>query len=178
MFPESTLSSNPMAGKFLLPRRANLIIDTEFGKTTLNETHGNRNQIWECFYEDDQIKVKKDNEVIVLHTISDVIALSLSFDLNMRPAFTFTTIAGTFLSWYNPAVAAQVLTSLDDFRDSQTNNADIILSYIKDDKAYMRLQRERYEIEHLVSKAKRLVQAGMMENLRFGFAYYNWDESK
>lgn len=40
---------------------------------------------------------------------------------------------------------------------------------------YMRLQRERFQTEHEITRAKRLIQIGSMENSRFGFAYYDLD---
>lgn len=49
--------------------------------------------------------------------------------------------------------------SLDD-TGPQTANADVILAYIKNDKLFMRIQRERFLIEHELTKAKQLKQIG------------------
>lgn len=186
MLPDNNAVSHfPVIDSFILPIRTSFLEDYEYGGTNIYEATQSFSTLWKCFYEDGQIKLSNDQVNHELLTVADVQSLSLAFDLNMRPMIAYSTTSSSFLYWYDTSVAAQTTTelggtysfmqlSLDDNRSSQTANADVILAYIKNNKLFMRIQRERFLIEHELTKAKQLKQIGMMRNNRFGFAHYDW----
>ena len=187
MMPNNILSSQAIDSPFIAPNRSNELVDYEYGGIALGDvSQGLQAKLWHCFYENGQIKVSNGLTTQVLLAVENIIALSLAFDLNMRPMVAYLANGHCYLWWYDSQAAAQITTdfgpslsfpqlALDDKRSSQSANADVIFAYIKNNNAYMRLQRERFLIEHELAAAKRLVQIGMMTNHRFGFALYNWN---
>ena len=185
MLPDNVLSMTAIKSDFLTGNRTHPLIDYEMGGIAIGDvSQGLQVQQWSCIYEDGAIKVGYGDNFQTLLTIQDVTALSLAFDINMRPLIAYVANNQCYLWWYDSSQSAQVTTewgdyafpqlSLDDQRSSQSANADVIFSYIKNNTLYMRIQRERFQIEHKLAKAKRLIQIGMMTNFRFGFAFYNW----
>ena len=187
MLPDNELSTRPVAAPFLVPYRMDKLVDYEWGGVDLADTsQGLQVKIWTCRYIGNQIII---TDGLISHTVlnvENVTALSFSFDLSMRPIVTYLANEHCYLWWYDTAVSKQITSNLgtgitfpqlalDEHRDMQSSNADVIFSYIKNNKAYLRLQRERFLIEHEIAAAKRLVQIGMMTNQRFGFALYNWN---
>lgn len=186
MMSNNEISSQDIHSDFILPSRRDPLLDYEFGGVAIGDvSQGLKAKLWTCIYEDNKIKVGYDNNFQTLLTVQGVTALSLAFDINMRPLVTYIVNSKCHLWWYDSSAASQVTTdfgsniqfpqlSLDDNRQPQTANADVIFAYLKNSHLYMRIQRERFQIEHKLAQAKRLVQIGMMANLRFGFAIYNW----
>lgn len=187
MLPNNALSSQPIVAEFFTPLCNGQLIDFELGGTELqNSSAGLTKVLWKCFYEDGSIKLSHDDHVQTVLTVENVTALSLAFDLSMRPIIAYIVDEYCYLWWYDTSISKQVTTnlgnsiafpqlSLDERRLVQSSNADVIFTYIKNNKAYMCIQRERFQIEHELTRAKRLVQIGMMKNNRFGFAYYDWN---
>ena len=187
MIPNNVLSSQAINSPFIVPNRLDELLDYEYGGIAIGDvSQGLQVKLWHCFYDNGQIKASNGLITQVLITIENVTALSLAFDLNMRPMVVYLANGHCYLWWYDSQAAAQITTdfgplftfpqlALDDKRSSQSANADVIFAYIKNNKAYMRLQRERFLIEHKLAAAKRLLQIGMMTNHRFGFALYNWN---
>lgn len=185
MLPDKNLSTPPIIDVFIVPARKSILIDCGYGATTL-DSHESFTTLWTCFYEDGYIKITNGESTHIVLTVEEVTALSFAFDLNMRPIIAYSTKFNSYLYWYDTLAGAQVTTelgkdysfmqlALDDKRSSQSANADVIFAYIKNQRLYMRIQRERFQIEHEITQAKRLIQIGMMKNYRFGFAYYDWD---
>jgi hypothetical protein len=187
MLPDNELSTRPVTAPFLVPYRLDKLVDYEWGGVDLADTsQGLQVKIWTCKYVDNQIII---NDGLISHTVlnvENVTALSFSFDLSMRPIVTYLANEHCYLWWYDTAVSKQITSNLgtgitfpqlalDEHREVKSSNADVIFSYIKNNKAYMLLQRERFLVEHEITAAKRLVQIGMMTNQRFGFALYNWN---
>lgn len=187
MLPDDTFSSESIIAEFTVPVRSEPLVDFEWGDYKLQNSEGDLNRVmWTCFYEDSQIKVSNGTDEQTLLHVEHVTALSFAFDLSMRPTVTYVLNNDEcYLWWYDTSASAQVTTkfgncqfpqlSLDERRQSESANADVIFSYIRNNKLYMRYQRERYGVEHYIADAKRLTQIGMMKNNRFGFQYYNWD---
>ena len=185
MLPDNILSAIPTKSGFLTGYRANQLIDYEMGGIAIGDvSQGLQAKQWSCIYEDGAIKAGYDNNFQTLLTVQDVTALSFAFDINMRPLVAYVANQRSYLWWYDSSQSALVTTEwgdctfpfffFDEKRSSQSANADVIFSYIKNNTLYMRIQRERFQIEHKLAKAKRLIQIGMMTNFRFGFAFYNW----
>ena len=187
MLPDNELSTHPVAASFLVPYRSDKLIDYEWGGIDLADTSkGMQVKIWTCKYVGNQIIITDGLITHIVLNVENVAALSFSFDLSMRPIVTYLANESCYLWWYDTSVSKQITSNLgtgitfpqlalDEHREVQSANADVIFSYIKHNKAYMRLQRERFLIEHEIAAAKRLVQIGMMTNQRFGFALYNWN---
>jgi hypothetical protein len=187
MFPDNVLSSQSVVAEFFTPIRNDPLIDFEFGGTALqNSSAGLSVELWKCFYENGSIKLSHDDQVQSVLNVENVTALSLGFDLSMRPIIAYLANDHCYLWFYDTAVSKQITVdlgdgitfpqvSLDERRLVQSSNADVILTYIRNSKMYMRLQRERFQTEHKITRAKQLIQIGSMKNSRFGFAYYDWD---
>ena len=187
MLPNNALSSQPIVAEFFTQWRDDPLIDFEFGGTALqNSSAGLSVELWKCFYEDGSIKLSHDDQVQNVLNVENVTALSLGFDLSMRPIIAYLANEHCYLWWYDTSVSKQIITdlgneitfpqlSLDERRSVQSSNADVILTYIRSSKMYMRIQRERFQTEYEITRAKRLIQKEKKKNSRFGFAYYNWD---
>lgn len=188
MLPDNSLSQKVIAGKYLYPDGVisrNLTEDYEMGGIALQDTsRGLQYQTWFGHWD-------KTTEVVTLtpsdtavpipiFTESDVFEFSFSFDQNMRwVAGTFINDGTFHLQWYDPVAAAYVTTpftgftafklALDDKREIQINRgaSDVLLSYIRNNNLYVRVQRERYQIEHLLQsdlpQGLRITNFGMTE---------------
>lgn len=189
--PENNLSHRPIYGAFLVPEKAEPLVDFEWGGVDLLDTsQGLQVNIWKCYYRDNWICI--ENEVVKhqLLKVENVKSLSLSFDFNMHPTIAYTTEnankkISAFLYWYDTAQAKQITTeygvdyktpqvSLDDHRLHQSANADIIFAYIKNENLYYRQQRDRFLIERLLHEGVgdvELTQIGMTTKNRFQFAF-------
>jgi hypothetical protein len=129
------------------------------------------------FPEDDE-----DSETI-LFSDTNVTELSLSFDSNMRPSVAYTSNGVAKLRYYDTLTEDYSTLALpngsrnprlchDDKRPEQatSNNSDVCLFYLRDDKVYYRVQRERYEIENQIATLAIdnavLTKVGMSSGLR------------
>ena len=186
MLPDSMLSATSASSDFINGVRTDALIDFELAGVAIGDTsQGLLVKKWTCAYEDGQIKLSYENDFETVLTVENVTYLSFAFDINMRPVVAYVADDVCYLWWYDSQQSEQVKTnlgacifpqlSLDERRSALSANADVIFAYIRNSKLYMRIQRERFQIEHEITQAKRLIQIGMMTNYRFGFAYYNWD---
>lgn len=174
------LSSQVIPAKFLTPMRAVDYVDYEWGGVRIRDTsQGLMSHLWTGIYEGSTLSLSNG---VVRHNINiglNVRSMSFCFDQNMNPAVVYVRNGVGYLYWYDPVAAAQVTLqldyvveypqiTLDDHRASQVGASDIILSYIRDDKLYCRIQRERYLQEHFLEDVpnRRLKQVGMTANYR------------
>lgn len=182
MLPSNDLL-NVRTAPFLVPDRAELLIDYEWGGVDLNDTSlGLNHQIWTSNYQNDDVILSAGAIKHIIFTAPNLIALSFAFDFNMQPIMTYVIKdIGTYLRWYdalnnewiNEYLGEEYRTpqlSLDDFRQSQRNNADVIFAYVKNGLLCIRLQRDRFAIEYPLQTSSELYQIGMMQNYRFGFS--------
>lgn len=196
MFIDNTTSSRSIFGAFLIPEKADPMVDYEQGGVDLlNASQGLQVRLWLCFYENNWIKIQSDNITHDLIYAENVKHLSLAFDFNMHPTVAYTIEVNegavkyqeAYLYWYDTAQAKQITTkygrdyktpqlSLDDHRLIQSSNADIIFAYIKDNNLYYRQQRDRFLIEYLLhenlDENLKLRQIGMTTKNRFQFLFY------
>ena len=187
MMPENILSSESVPAELLVPTRISTLIDYEWGGIALNDTSQGLNVvIWQCFYADGFICVKRtDNETVFqIIAAENVSRVGLAFDFNMRPTVCYIENGVTKLYWYNTQIASHTITtfadvlnmciSLDDSRLRQSANADIIAAYQKSDGGlYYRQQRDRFSVERLLATetAGRLWQIGMNRGNRLQFNF-------
>lgn len=183
MLPDNVLSSAAIFGGFLVPDRINDLIDYEWGgKDLLDASEGMQVKIWTCFYEDGWIIITDNTGLrYSILEVANVTQLGFAFSLSMRVYITYVADGRAFFYWYDSTTSAYITTdygvetitpqlSLDDVRNSQSSNADVIFAYVRDDVLYTRMQRDRFQIEYEMGAANQLVQIGMTSNYRFAFA--------
>ena len=188
--PDDRLSSEPVPGYFL-GARAQVFpdyIDYMDGGVALNDPSlGLNYQTWTAEIVEDIIE---DRIMLsaptfppqAIYTGDDITEVSLAFDQNMQPAVAFVEAGVAKLLWYDTTVQELVVTelgagvthprvALDDTRQFNLANSDVILAYIKDGALYYRQQRDRYQIERQLSSGPwiALVRIGMGSTLRFQF---------
>lgn len=118
----------------------------------------------------------------VLYSEAGITQMDFSFDQNMKPCLAFTQNGVAKFWWYNTVNlqyeiivltdAMTPLTLLDDKRDQQLGQSDIVLFYLRDGRLYYREQRDRFTIEYDsgISGIRRLVRVGFTEGLRVQIA--------
>lgn len=186
MLPENKLSSKVVAAAFLTPLRNDGNVDYEWGGVKLRDTsQGLQKYQWRSDYIGDRIVLYSGVAAgVPVVQSAGIIHHSFAFDQNMNPCVVYNKAGVTYYYWYDPVEGKQTTmafdvymeypqVSLDDHRQHQLGNSDIILSYIRDGKLYYRLQRERYLQEHFLEDTPdhKLMQIGMTKNLRFRWRY-------
>lgn len=86
--------------------------------------------------------------------------VSMAFDRNMRVALSWHAGGTSFLFWYNSLTDEYTTTTFpgcfsprlahDDKRDLQNALSDVVFVYLRDETLYVRNQRERYGVEHVL----------------------------
>lgn len=187
MFPEGSPSSNYVRGTFLAPDDADrsLLLDYERGGIHLNDpSEGLSFQTWKMWYDADNSQIKlatltNTDETVIL-TSSQITELSFTFDQNMRLAMVYVENTIAKFRWFDPiqnAIVTDVLQgatspmiALDEKRNRQLTDSDIVLGYVRDGSLYYRLQRERFAVEHLLSAlppgVSRIMNLGMSSQNR------------
>ena len=186
MLPENKLSSEVVAAAFLTQLRNSSDVDYEWGGVRLRDTsQGLLKYQWRSQYLGDSLKLYSGAAAPVeVIKSAGITHHSFAFDQNMQPCVVYNKAGTTYYYWYDPIEGKQTTmsfddymeypqVSLDDHRQHQLGVSDIILSYIRDDKLYYRLQRERYLQEHFLEDVPhmKLMQIGMTKNLRFRWRY-------
>lgn len=190
MIPENRLSTTPVPAAFVWTgARSDPFTDTEMGGTALNDvTLGLLVKMWTVRYDKptgNVIMSAPGVGDVIAFTRADVTELSLTFDQNMNPFIAFVQAGQAKFWWYDPLVPGQVFEesllpstvknprcSLDDKRELESANNDIILAYVRAGSLYVRYQRERYLDEHLMrTGVSKLYQVGMNNQYRFQFSY-------
>lgn len=191
MMPDNELSSKPVRASILYPNRfllASLTEDYEMGGLDIQDpSKGVNFQPWFGYWraEDNAICVRPaiDGEDIVLFYEENIFEFSFAFDQNMRWCAATQRTDGSFrFRWYDSLVEQYVITEVtgiegfkvtqDDKRDVlvQIGRSDVLLTYIKNRKLYVRNQRERFQTEHLLAeglpKNIRITNFGMNERYR------------
>ncbi len=153
-------------GKPIPVPRFSELYDIKLGPAALSAANGRNNAaIWMAYQDEQRVLIRKANFDIwaaatELFTTSDVIEdISLSFDSIGRPVVFYQT--GTTLKlWYLNSLTgnreimtvstngSSPTTEFDRRDDTDDATSDVLLFYVEDDKIWMRIQRERYEIAH------------------------------
>lgn len=188
MLPNGAISSVPISAPFLSPdsQRLTLVEDFEAGGVAVQDTsQGLSSHRWRCFIGQTGIHIQRDGLADQLWvTVSGVLEVALAFDQNMRPAVAWRVDNGRiYLRWYDSQAAQYVTTdfglgknprlTLDDKRQTQIGNSDVIFAYIRGGSVYYRMQRDRFQTEYQIASglASNLVlrNIGMATNWRLQF---------
>lgn len=196
MIPNNTLSSVPQPDDWLYPHPTEYSPYTDYcmGGVDIGDTlDGLDVQMWQLSYNrrsGDLTLAKVGDVGEVIKNVMGVKKVSLAFDLNMRPAHVLEFDDRCELTFYDTQTNQEItqtfsdMTSpyltLDDRREQNSHNADIILSYINGSKLCIRNQRDRYGVEHelatLDDHVYTIERVGMARNLRVQFGLAYWQE--
>ena len=168
-FPDNQLSSQPVPSQWIGAggeALASRIWDVEDGPIAEQDpSKGHRYQQWRAYLQDYQIILEADNvppRVLLQSPDNTITDISICFNQNADLHYAWVDADVAYFRWYDTLAASmqtmQLPTgvrtpkiTLDDKRPTQSGRSDIILSYIKsDNKLYFRMQRERFQVEHLL----------------------------
>lgn len=184
MIPANTFTVDAIVSNFISPNSDPYIAFRQVvlgGLAIGDPSKGRTFQRWVIAYEAGTINVKPENGSIAFSLIaSDVLSISLSFDNNMGIVIAWRTITGAKLYYYNSISSTYTTREfigptscrvcVDDARDFNSSQSDVIFAYTKDGKLYYRQQRDRYDVEYLIgTTTKKLIKAGPNEGNRLQF---------
>lgn len=192
--PDHKLSSSIVDAPYIPPEeefRLSPLTDMEGGPVAVGNTTGGMNyQPWDLSVVGNDIILTPRNEglPITVLSVEGLTQASFCFDQNARPSVAYKTSGGVFLYWYDTDAANFVTTpypdavsailSLDDKRERQVNNNDIIFWYTKEVSPgvyhlFNREQRDRFTEEYRMEVSgvppevpPVLWKAGMHQGLR------------
>ena len=190
MIPNNQLSSVAIVNNYL-PPNTELYRPTEsasLGGDSLGDSGDNLvTKTWLAKYNSDtnEVTIESDTDAPeLLFVRPDITEISLSYDQNMRPTVAFMEDGVATLWWYDSQVSDQVFTQypdatdprviLDDRRPWAIGDSDNLLFYVKNDNLYMRIQRERFQDEHLLKEnlnGQRLWRVSTNNSLRIMFEF-------
>ncbi len=194
MIPENKLSSTPVYAPFLTPdnvERPSALVDYELGGIALNDpSQGLEVHRWIARYDpatgDVSVAAPGVIETTVF-TALGVTSLSLAFDQNMRPFVAFVQNGRAKFFWFDTVLGETLITELpedartpqccmDDKREMQTSQGanDVIIAYLRGTSLCYRQQRDRYEVEYILTNAApgtRLLRMGMNQGRRLQFEF-------
>lgn len=172
MMPDNSLSLRTVQARFLFPDGINFSSpyqDYEMGGIALQDpSKGLDYWVWYGYWEANDSTVYIQSNLVSLpvplFTEPDVFEFSFAFDQNMRYVTGVLKTDGTFqLRWYDTLVGGYSITNFtgiegfklthDDKRAEQIQAGvtDVIFTYIRSNALYFRMQRERYQVEHLLA---------------------------
>lgn len=126
-----------------------------------------------------------EEPTILFRDTQKINELSLTFDQLGNPVVFYRLYADFLkLYWYNSvtssyeikdlATGSNLISGFDARQETSVQYSDAMLFYVRDDKIYMRVQRDRYEIEYVTSAVGKNVvlrSCGMTVNNRFQVLY-------
>ena len=152
------------------------------GKDLLDSSEGLNIKNWQIYKEEDKIYIKaEDGEPVEIDVVPNTVSwLSMCFDQNMHYHIAYINEGITYWYWYDPVaekyqsleLGSDIITPIarfDDARMEALSESDIILSYIRNGKLCCRVERQRYEIEHILQDnvSGNIVRCGMNRKFRF-----------
>ena len=188
MIPEAPgLSSVTVRGRYLppFPKKKEALADYARGGVDFEDaSQGLNKKDWYGYVKNGKFYVSAEgvSEKMVLATGANVDWFSFSFDQNMRLCCAYGADKKGYLYWYNTAIhggetielgeVSSPTIRLDDISDAAYGESELILSYIKKNSLYIRLQRDRFLVEYLVKEnvGNDLIQCGFTSVGRF-----QWD---
>lgn len=188
MLPENTLSTIPVPSGLQKPIKHSPYNYYDFGGIDFNDpSQGLLSHLWEGNFNPANNTITLTNNVNS-HTfeIEPIASFAFTFDQNMQPFVVYENTNGeAYMRYYDSTISnfktellaqgvKDVRCSLDDKRQENANNSDIIVAYIKNDNLYYRQQRDRYLNEYLLAEnVNNLRDIGMLKNNRFAFIGYS-----
>lgn len=160
----SGISSLLVANHFLPPDDLDnfFLLDYENGGIALNDpSEGLNYQTWTLRYfpaSGDMVVEAPTVPQTILFNRADITEISLAFDQNMNPFVAFVEADVASFWWFDTQANDQVFSILpvdsrsprcciDDKRPERHGTSDIILTYIRNDILYERMERQRYTVE-------------------------------
>lgn len=188
MLPDNVLSTTVVQAPFLPPKDAPYVplIDYELGGVALNDaSQGLMVKSWRCQYINGDFIVDAPAVApTVIFNAAQVSDFSFTFDQNMQPFITYVQNGIARYRWYDSEASAFVIVdipgnpqtprcTLDDKRAFASAISDIILAYCKGNQLWYRQQRDRFEIETMLSNEGSgfLNKIGMNLNFRLQFEF-------
>lgn len=188
MIPTNALSSTPVLARMLAPdlNAFSKLRDHEEGGVGIQDTaQGVRGFQWRCYAQNSTVYLMRDGLLpIIAFEQPNIVEVTFAFDQNMRPNFAYQLEAGEiFLRWFDTSVQAYRTDSfgigrnprltLDDKRIENVSASDVIFAYIRGDSIYYRQQRDRFQIERMLTSGipsnVSLKNVGMSRNMRLLF---------
>lgn len=146
-----------------------LLIDTDIGGIGLNNnTLGLDVQLWTFTAIDSQVFVSAANtggDTLLLTADEGKIEEVLgTFDQNMQPMVAYRVGVQWYYHWFDsvthgfitsqlPVGTSSCRVAFDDRRKNQSPNTDIMIFYTLNANLYMRVQRDRYQIDYLLRES-------------------------
>jgi hypothetical protein len=140
--------------------------------------------LWQYGYSNNNITLKRDDLTIVniIDTIPLLTELSLTFDQNMNPYYTYVQSGNTYLKYYDSTTQSNTTVNYGfgfgspkvilDYKINNSAASDVLFIYMKSNTDLcVRVQRERFNTEHVlkVTDANRILRVGMNTQNRLQF---------
>ena len=187
--PKPLLIDDLTQGTFMYPRSRNYQFTQSFdnGGVAIGDTSkGLLSNEWVVSTDGSKIIIGRVDQgtTVELLTDTDISEVDFTFDQNMRPCVAYVASGVSKLYWYDTQQAKFVTTeyqsirnprvSLDDKRQFNVSNSDIIFAYMKGNTLCYRQQRDRYSVEYELKTytanwQKVLQKIGMGNQNRFLF---------
>lgn len=171
MIPNNRFTASPVIGTFLY------LVDQEYiplqqtvmGGISLNDpSKGRLYQPWTVKYSGGNILVNPGAEATVFTLpVSGVTSVSLAFDNNMSPVIAWTSVNGANLYYYNTLGLTYTTryfeginscrVCVDNPEDYYDGASDVIFGYTLNNNLCYRQQRDRYDIEYIISESSRIL---------------------
>lgn len=189
MMPDNLPSTTPIVGDYLPPdsRPFQSNVDYELGGVAIQDpSQGLMYQVWKAAMVGPNITLTAETTLAttVLRSAPGATYLSLAFDRNMRPSVAYVIGESVFLYWYDTVTNTYVTTSIpnartprlthDDKRPEASSWSDVVLFYVRDNRIYVRNQRDRYLVEYdfaPIEAGASLLRVGMTNKLRLQVEY-------
>lgn len=169
------------------------------GPMQLNNSGGKLNErYWIAYVDNGAVYIKGSQgeqwgaETLLFNDLEPIKQITLTFDQLGRPLVFYRVGADTIkLYWYNPVLEQTELKILaqgidpnagfDSPQDTGKSYSDAMLFYVRDDAIYMRVQRDRFEVEHetpaKLLKDLDIVSTGMRVDNRYQVVYQYHDDT-
>lgn len=200
MIPNSRWSCQTKPQEFsinkILPKpdtRYSSVFDIKTGGVELSESNGSLNsRYWMVYQQGSNVLIRGANDVntwddpVILFTESNAIVdISLSFDNLGRPVVFYQKGTELVLWFYDSQIGDisfktittdghSPIVNFDYINETSNPESDIMMYYVRNDVAYMRLQRDRFDVEYNTGvnyPELRLENSGMTSDNRFQVTY-------
>ena len=191
--PDESLSSEVVRGDFVgaaSMESSSAFVHRDGPLELQNPILGIKEQVWSVkIVGNTHVYISAPNypERVLISGVA-ITAIDIAFDRNANLYYTWVDQDICYLYWYNPLTGNMFTTvfgtdvttpklDMDDKRDSQSAKSDVIFAYVKksDGGLYYRQQRDRFEVERLLSEGPHLgiEKMGMNDGWRLQFKMAN-----